>query len=143
MKIGKQDYEMIGHLEEGLRNIKIGRGDYLYFWLTPLSNFPNSTTEDIEKIQIYATELKKYDYKDEGYFEEERVEYLSEFLKDFLVICTPTITSSEDDGRIFCRGEDIKLVRKNESDTENVIRYTSIPVFNKSTLILSLFGKLG
>lgn len=134
MKIGKQDYEMIGHLEDGLRNIKVGRGDYLYFWLTPLSNFPNSTTEDIEKIQIYATELKKYDYKDEGYFEEERVEYLSEFLKDFLIICTPTIKSSEDDGRIFCRGEDIKLVRKNESDTENVIRYTSIPVFNKSTL---------
>lgn len=134
MKNGKQDYEMIGHLEEGNRNIKIGAGDYLYFWLTPLSNFPISTTEDIEKIQIYATELKKFDYKDEGYVEEERKEHLSEFLKDFLVICTPTISSGEDDGRIFCRGEDIKLVRKNEYDTKDRVRYTPIPVFNKTTL---------
>lgn len=134
MKYGKQDYEVIGHLEGGLRNIKVGKGDFLYFWLTPLSDFPNSTTEDIEKIQIYATELKKYDFKDEGYFEEERVEYLSEFLKDFLIICTPTITSNEDDGRIFCRGDDVRLVRKNEADAEKGTRYTPLPVFNKSTL---------
>lgn len=132
MKLGKQEYTIIGFLDN-IDRIKIGKNDFLYFWLTPISDFPNSVTEDISGIQIYANELEKYFFFDDRLLSTvERVQALENYLKKSLIICTPTIKKSEEDGRIFCQGMDIKVVGKNTSfDSE--MKLLPIPVYNQHT----------
>lgn len=133
MKLGKQDYTIIGFLDN-IDRIKIGANNYLYFFLTPISDFPNSINEDITGIQIYANQLEKFfffDY-DNSLTDTERAEALEANLKNSLVICTPIIKKSDEDGQFYCQGGDIKLISKNEYfDTES--KLLPIPVFNADT----------
>lgn len=39
LKQGKQDYQIIGYLEDDLNKIKINSDDVMYFFMTPLSDF--------------------------------------------------------------------------------------------------------
>ncbi len=143
MRYGKQDYEIIGYLEDGLNNIKFDKNEYMYIWLTPLSDFPNSITDDIDKIQIYATELRKFDFADDGLYQDraERAERLAEFLSDSLLICTPEIIRNDENGQTFCRGSNVTLVAKNEGFTDSYVKFLSLPVFDKDSFKSSINSK--
>lgn len=134
MKIGKQEYEMIGFLPNGsLNDIRIGKNDFMFFYITPLSDFPNSITEDIERIQIYATELRNYGFDERRDADRNtRVESLSAFLKGMVIICTPEIIRG-DSGEVFCRGSNVHLFPQNEM-FDPKIKYVPLPTFSKKTI---------
>lgn len=132
MKLGKQEYTIIGFLDN-IDRIKIGANDYLYFWLTPISDFPNSVSEDITSIQIYANELEKYFFFDDRMLTvAERAQALETYLKNSLIICTPVIKKSDEDGRVFCQGGNIKVIGKNQNFNSE-IKLLPIPIYNQYT----------
>lgn len=134
MKLGKQEYDMIGFLPDGaLEDIRIGKNDFMYFWLTPLSDFPNSITEDIEKIQIYATELRNFGFDEQRDADKSiRAQSLSSFLKDMIIICTPEIIRG-DNGDMYCRGSNLRLFPQSENfDPET--KFIPLPIFSKKTM---------
>ncbi|EHU5360385.1 AAA family ATPase [Listeria monocytogenes] len=132
MKFGKQEYTIIGFLDN-IDRIKIGANDYLYFWLTPISDFPNSVSEDITGIQIYANELEKYFFFDDRMLTiAERAQALETYLKNSLIICTPVIKKSDEDGRVFCQGGNIKVIGKNPNFNPE-IKLLPIPMYNQYT----------
>lgn len=131
MKLGKQEYTIIGFLDN-IDRIKIGANDYLYFWLTPISDFPNSISEDITSIQIYANELEKYFFFDDRTLTiAERAQKLETYLKNSLIICTPVIKKSDENGRIFCQGSNIKVIGKNQ-DFNPGMKLLPLPIYNEN-----------
>lgn len=132
VRYGNQDYYMIGCLETNLSKVKIGKGGHLYFFLTPLCDFPNSVSDDVDALQIYASELISWGYtEDTSATEGERIQSLEEFLKDYLILCKPYVKSSNDSA-IYYSGKEIKLKKK--SDTFNPeSKLIPLPIYNEKS----------
>lgn len=129
---GFQKYLIIGELTD-LSKIKTGSNGYMYFWMTPLNDFPNSVIDDVAGIQIYANELVSHGYQ-ENYSlnESEQAERLLEFLNDYLIICNPVISRATTG--VYCKGKNIHLIKKNQNFGSES-KLISIPVFSSETEI--------
>lgn len=134
LKQGKQDYQIIGYLEDDLNRIIINPENLMYFFLTPLSDFPSSVIDNVKKVQIYTNTLSKFGFSDDqNESKSARVQSLKDFLNPYVVICTPKVNRNQEQGRNYYRGDDLELVPKGEyfsnllKEKETLI---SVPVFS-------------
>lgn len=115
LKQGKQDYQMIGYLEDDLNLIKINVDELMYFFLTPLSDFPSSVIDDVSRIQVYSNTLSKFGFTDnQSEIHSVRVQALKDFLEPYVVICTPKVKRNQEKSRNYYQGDDLELVPKGE-----------------------------
>lgn len=136
LKQGKQDYQIIGYLENDLNKIKINSDDVMYFFLTPLSDFPSSVIDNVEGIQIYSNTLTKFGFIDDiNESHSTRAQSLKEFLDPYIIVCTPKIKRNHEQARNYYQGDDLELIPKPKSEVfENLIKdnesLVPIPVFS-------------
>lgn len=134
LKQGKQDYQIIGYLEDDLNLIKINVDELMYFFLTPLSDFPSSVIDDVNRIQVYSNTLSKFGFTDDqSEIHSVRVQSLKDFLKPYVIICTPKIKRSQEKDRNFYQGDDLELISKGEyfeSLLQEKETLVPIPVFS-------------
>lgn len=115
-KIGKQDYEVIGFLEDNLDKIKINHDNLMYFFMTPLSDLPSSIIDDVNYVQIYTNTLTKFGFiDDESADEGFRAQALADFLKDNIIICTPKVKRSREHNKNYYQGDELELIRAGEN----------------------------
>ncbi|MGY3777869.1 McrB family protein [Isobaculum melis] len=115
IKQGKQDYQIIGYLEDDLNLIKINVEELMYFFLTPLSDFPSSVIDEVSRIQIYSNTLSKFGFTDDqNEVHSVRAQSLKDFLEPYVIICTPKIKRSQEKGRNYYQGDDLELIPKGE-----------------------------
>ncbi|HGF7174802.1 McrB family protein [Enterococcus hirae] len=136
LKIGKQDYQIIGYLEDDFNKIKINSDDLMYFFLTPLSDFPSSVIDNVEGIQIYSNTLTKFGFIDDiNESHSTRAQSLKEFLDPYIIVCTPKIKRNHEQARNYYQGDDLELIPKPKSEVfKNLIKENEslvpIPVFS-------------
>ncbi|HFS4951066.1 TPA: McrB family protein, partial [Enterococcus faecium] len=135
-KQGKQDYQIIGYLEDDLNKIKINSDDVMYFFMTPLSDFPSSVIDNVEGIQIYSNTLTKFGFIDDiNESHSTRAQSLKEFLDPYIIVCTPKIKRNHEQARNYYQGDDLELIPKPKSEVfKNLIKENEslvpIPVFS-------------
>ncbi|WP_338369846.1 McrB family protein, partial [Enterococcus faecium] len=133
---GKQDYQIIGYLEDDLNKIKINSDDVMYFFMTPLSDFPSSVIDNVEGIQIYSNTLTKFGFIDDiNESHSTRAQSLKEFLDPYIIVCTPKIKRNHEQARNYYQGDDLELIPKPKSEVfKNLIKENEslvpIPVFS-------------
>ncbi|HFM8656416.1 TPA: McrB family protein, partial [Enterococcus faecium] len=136
LKQGKQDYQIIGYLEDDLNKIKINSDDVMYFFMTPLSDFPSSVIDNVEGIQIYSNTLTKFGFIDDiNESHSTRAQSLKEFLDPYIIVCTPKIKRNHEQARNYYQGDDLELIPKPKSEVfKNLIKENEslvpIPVFS-------------
>ncbi|MCD8847358.1 hypothetical protein NGG04_08715 [Mammaliicoccus sciuri] len=131
-KDGYQKYLIIGEVTD-LEKIKTGNNGYVYFWMSPLNDFPNSVIDDVPGIQIYANELRSYGFHENNSLSEaEQAEALFDFVKDYLIVCNPVFSRTTDG--VYCKGKNIHLIKKNQY-FNNEDKLVAIPVFSEKTEI--------
>ncbi|WP_313907462.1 McrB family protein [Enterococcus faecalis] len=136
LKQGKQDYQIIGYLEDDLNKIKINSDDVMYFFLTPLSDFPSSVIDNVEGVQIYSNTLTKFGFIDDiNKSHGTRAQALKEFLDPYIIVCTPKIKRNHEQARNYYQGDDLELISKPKSEIfKNLIKENEslvpIPVFS-------------
>ncbi|MGC5430159.1 McrB family protein [Enterococcus faecium] len=136
LKQGKQDYQIIGYLEDDLNKIKINSDDVMYFFMTPLSDFPSSVIDNVEGIQIYSNTLTKFGFIDDiNESHSTRAQSLKEFLDPYIIVCTPKIKRNHEQARNYYQGDDLELIPKPKSEVfKNLIKESEslvpIPVFS-------------
>ncbi|HFD0689077.1 TPA: AAA family ATPase [Enterococcus faecium] len=136
LKQGKQDYQIIGYLEDDLNKIRINSDDVMFFFMTPLSDFPSSVIDNVEGIQIYSNTLTKFGFIDDiNESHSTRAQSLKEFLDPYIIVCTPKIKRNHEQARNYYQGDDLELIPKPKSEVfKNLIKENEslvpIPVFS-------------
>lgn len=108
----------------------------MYFFLTPLSDFPSSVIDNVEGVQIYSNTLTKFGFIDDiNKSHGTRAQALKEFLDPYIIVCTPKIKRNHEQARNYYQGDDLELISKPKSEIfKNLIKENEslvpIPVFS-------------
>ncbi|HFM5928411.1 TPA: McrB family protein [Enterococcus faecium] len=108
----------------------------MYFFMTPLSDFPSSVIDNVEGIQIYSNTLTKFGFIDDiNESHSTRAQSLKEFLDPYIIVCTPKIKRNHEQARNYYQGDDLELIPKPKSEVfKNLIKENEslvpIPVFS-------------